>query len=156
RLWKAEARESFNFQKFNTGDYYGAVIDKVFSENVSKVLYPNDDFERGKKLRLAQQYFFVACSLKDMLRLQQMSGGKLEKFTEKVDFQLNDTHPAIAIAELMRIFIDEYEMEWEKAWYITSRTFAYTNHTLLPQALERWSVDLFGSLLPRHLEIIYE
>jgi len=156
RLWKAEARESFNFQKFNSGDYYGAVIDKVYSENVSKVLYPNDDFERGKQLRLAQQYFFVACSLKDMLRLHLAADGKIENFHEKVTFQLNDTHPSIAIAELMRIFIDEYEMEWERAWYITTRTFAYTNHTLLPEALERWNVDLFGAALPRHLEIIYE
>jgi starch phosphorylase len=156
RLWKAEARESFNFQKFNSGDYYGAVIDKVYSENVSKVLYPNDDFERGKQLRLAQQYFFVACSLKDMLRLHLSADGKIENFHEKVTFQLNDTHPSIAIAELMRIFVDEYEMEWERAWFITSKTFAYTNHTLLPEALERWSVDLFGATLPRHLEVIYE
>jgi starch phosphorylase len=156
RLWKAEARESFNFQKFNSGDYYGAVIDKVYSENVSKVLYPNDDFERGKQLRLAQQYFFVACSLKDMLRLHLAADGKIQNFHEKVTFQLNDTHPSIAIAELMRILVDEYEMEWERAWYITSHTFAYTNHTLLPEALERWSVELFGGTLPRHLEIIYE
>ncbi|MBS1991227.1 MAG: glycogen/starch/alpha-glucan phosphorylase [Cyanobacteria bacterium SZAS LIN-3] len=156
RLWKAEARESFNFQKFNAGDYYGAVIDKVYSENVSKVLYPNDDFERGKQLRLAQQYFFVACSLKDMLRLHILAGGSVDNFHDKVTCQLNDTHPSIAIAELMRIFVDEYEMEWEKAWYITTRTFAYTNHTLLPEALERWNVELFGATLPRHLEIIYE
>ena len=132
------------------------MIDKVYSENVSKVLYPNDDFERGKKLRLAQQYFFVTCSLKDMLRLHLASDGKLDNFHEKVTFQLNDTHPSIAIAEMMRIFIDEYQMEWEKAWYMTTRTFAYTNHTLLPEALERWSVELFGGVLPRHLEIIYE
>jgi len=156
RLWKAEARESFNFQKFNTGDYYGAVYDKVYSENVSKVLYPNDDFERGKQLRLAQQYFFVACSLKDMLRLHQVADGKIENFHEKVTFQLNDTHPSIAIAELMRILVDEYEMDWDQAWSITTNTFAYTNHTVLPEALERWNVDLFGATLPRHLQIIYE
>ncbi|MBU6450747.1 MAG: glycogen/starch/alpha-glucan phosphorylase [Cyanobacteria bacterium REEB67] len=156
RLWKAEARESFNFQKFNSGDYHGAVIDKVDSENVSKVLYPNDDFQRGKILRLSQQYFFVACSIKDMIRLHLLADGKIENFHKKVTFQLNDTHPSVAIVELMRIFLDEYQMSWDKAWSITTQTFAYTNHTLLPEALERWSVELFGEALPRHLEIIYE
>ena len=156
RLWKAEAVESFDFQEFNVGDYYGAVNEKVVSETVTKVLYPNDEPEVGKKLRLAQQYFFVSCSLQDMLRIHGLMGGKPEMFHEKVAIQLNDTHPSIAVAELMRLLVDEYQIEWEKAWHVTERTFGYTNHTLLPEALEKWPLPLFGSLLPRHLEIIYE
>lgn len=156
RLWKAEAPESFDFADFNRGDYYGAVQEKIVSENITKVLYPNDEPLQGKQLRLQQQYFFVSCSLQDTISI--MTGQKLplEKFHEKFAIQLNDTHPAIAIAELMRLLVDEQQMEWERAWQITQNTFAYTNHTLLPEALERWSLELFGSLLPRHLEIIYE
>src|SRR5512139_3765049 len=155
RLWRAEAVKSFDFQEFNVGDYYGAVNEKVVSETVTKVLYPNDEPEIGKRLRLAQQYFFVSCSLQDMLRLHCLIG-KPETFHEKIAIQLNDTHPSIAVAELMRLLVDEYQIEWEKAWQVTQSTFGYTNHTLLPEALEKWPLPLFGSLLPRHLEIIYE
>ncbi|MBN1548692.1 MAG: glycogen/starch/alpha-glucan phosphorylase, partial [Syntrophaceae bacterium] len=156
RLWKAEAVKSFDFQEFNMGDYYGAVDEKIISETVTKVLYPNDEPEVGKRLRLSQQYFFVSCSLQDMLRLHLLMGGKPETFHEKVAIQLNDTHPSIAVAELMRLLLDEYQIEWDKAWYTTQNTFGYTNHTLLPEALEKWPLPLFGTLLPRHLEIIYE
>jgi glycogen phosphorylase len=156
RLWKAEAVESFDFQEFNVGDYYRAVDEKVISETVTKVLYPNDEPEVGKKLRLAQQYFFVSCSLQDMLRIHGLFGGKPETFHEKVAIQLNDTHPSIAVAELMRLLVDEHRMEWEEAWHVTQATFGYTNHTLLLEALEKWPLPMFGSLLPRHLEIIYE
>jgi starch phosphorylase len=156
RLWKAEACESFDFQAFNRGDYYGAVNEKVLAENISKVLYPNDEPEAGKELRLKQQYFFVSCSLQDMIRLQLGTAGSLENFHEKFAAQLNDTHPAVAVPELMRLLVDEHRMGWDQAWDITRHTFAYTNHTLLPEALETWSVDLFGRILPRHLEIVYE
>jgi starch phosphorylase len=156
RLWKAEAVESFDFQEFNVGDYYGAVDEKVESETVTKVLYPNDEPEAGKRLRLAQQYFFVSCSLQDMLRLHRLMGGKPETFHEKIAIQLNDTHPSIAVAELMRLLVDEHQIEWEQAWHVTQSTFSYTNHTLLPEALEKWPLPMFGSLLPRHLEIIFE
>ncbi len=156
RLWKSEAPKSFDFQAFNTGDYYGAVHAKVDAENISKVLYPNDDPQAGKELRLKQQYFFVTCSLQDMIRLQLASGKGLDGLHEKFAAQLNDTHPAIAVAELMRLLVDVHAMHWDAAWHITRQTFAFTNHTLLPEALETWSVDLFERLLPRHLEIIYE
>ncbi len=156
RLWSAEAPESFDFQAFNQGDYVGAVMRKVRSETVSKVLYPNDEGEGGKRLRLIQQYFFVSCSLQDMLRIYSTTGRPLSEFNEKFVAQLNDTHPTIAVAELMRLLVDEQRMEWEPAWHITRRTFAYTNHTLLPEALEKWPLPLFQSVLPRHLEIIYE
>ena len=156
RLWKAEAPESFDFAQFNRGDYYKAVEQKVGSENLTKVLYPNDEPLQGKRLRLEQQYFFVSCSLQDMLRIMKTQRIPLERFHEKFAVQLNDTHPAIAVAELMRLLVDERGLEWEPAWAITERTFGYTNHTLLPEALERWPLALFGSLLPRHLEIIYE
>jgi len=156
RLWAAEAAESFDFQAFNQGDYYRAVDEKVGSENITKVLYPNDEGLQGKRLRLEQQYFFVSCSLQDMLRIYKQSGKRLERFHEKYAAQLNDTHPAIAVAELMRLLIDEHEMEWEPAWHVTTRTFGYTNHTLLPEALEKWPLPLFASVLPRHLEIIFE
>jgi starch phosphorylase len=156
RLWKAEARESFDFQEFNVGDYYGAVHDKVVTENITKVLYPNDEPAQGKQLRLEQQYFFVSCSLQDMIRMHLRIGGSLNKFHEAFAVQLNDTHPSIGVAELMRLLVDEHHMDWDLAWDITRKTFAYTNHTLLPEALEKWPIKLFGSLLPRHLEIIYE
>jgi starch phosphorylase len=156
RLWKAEAPESFNFKAFNLGDYYGAVNAKVVTENITKILYPNDETFQGKQLRLEQQYFFVSCSLQDMIRIHLRRGKNLENFHETFAVQLNDTHPSIGIAELMRLLVDEHQMDWDAAWQITERTFAYTNHTLLPEALEKWSLHLFGSLLPRHLEIIYE
>ncbi len=156
RLWKAEAPESFDFQSFNTGDYYGAVNAKVVSENITKVLYPNDDEIQGKVLRLQQQFFFVSCSLQDMIRIMKRQKIELDRFHEKFAVQLNDTHPAIAVAELMRLLVDQEFLGWDKAWEITQKTLAYTNHTLLPEALERWQVQLFGDLLPRHLEIIYE
>jgi starch phosphorylase len=156
RLWRAEAPESFDFSVFNRGDYWGAVNQKVTSENITKVLYPNDEQVKGKELRLEQQYFFVACSLQDMLRINRVQKIPPERFHEKFAIQLNDTHPSIAVAELMRLLVDEMALEWELAWSITRQTFAYTNHTLLPEALERWPLDLFGRMLPRHLEIIYE
>ena len=156
RLWHSEAAASFDFQAFNSGDYYGAVESKVIAENISKVLYPNDEPVAGKELRLRQQYFFVSCSLQDMIRLHLKLAPNLDNFHEKFAAQLNDTHPAVAVAELMRLLVDEHHYPWNKAWDITRQTFAYTNHTLLPEALETWSLDLFGQLLPRHLEIIYE
>ena len=156
RLWKAEASESFDFQAFNRGDYYGAVEDKVTSETVSKVLYPNDEPLEGKKLRLAQQYFFVSCSLQDMLRIHLHLHGQADNFHETFAVQLNDTHPALAVAELMRLLVDEHNLNWDAAWFVTTNTFGYTNHTLLPEALEKWPLALLGSLLPRHLEIIFE
>jgi starch phosphorylase len=156
RLWKAEAVESFDFNAFNHGNYYRAVEDKVFSENITKVLYPNDEVAQGKTLRLQQQYFFVSCSLQDMIRVHLLLGRPLDKFHEKWAIQLNDTHPSIAVAELMRLLVDEHLMGWETAWEVTTKTFSYTNHTLLPEALERWPLGLFGKLLPRHLEIILE
>jgi starch phosphorylase len=156
RLWSAEAPESFDFAAFNSGDYYGAVNEKVTSENLSKVLYPNDEQLRGKELRLEQQYFFVSCSIQDMFRIVRTQGVPLEQFHEKFAVQLNDTHPAIAIAELMRLLIDDNAVSWAEAWHVTGRTFAYTNHTLLPEALERWPLEVFGRVLPRHLQIIYD
>jgi glycogen phosphorylase len=156
RLWKAEAVESFDFAAFNHGDYYRAVQDKMVSENITKVLYPNDEVAAGKELRLKQQFFFSSCSLQDMLRIHVLLGGTPATLHEKWAVQLNDTHPAIAVAELMRLLVDEYAFDWDKAWEVTCATFAYTNHTLLPEALEKWSVEIFGRLLPRHLEIIYE
>jgi glycogen phosphorylase len=156
RLWKAEARESFDFQAFNIGDYYGAVEEKIVSENITKVLYPNDEQAKGKQLRLEQQYFLVSCSLQDMIRLHMLFNDSLDNFHEKFAVQLNDTHPAMAIPEFMRILVDEYGFDWDLAWNITRKSFSYTNHTLLPEALEKWPIDMFGHLFPRHLEIIYE
>jgi glycogen phosphorylase len=156
RLWRAEACESFDVQAFNRGDYYKAVEEKVFSENITKVLYPNNEPLVGQQLRLAQQYFFVTCSLQDMIRIYLQREPTLEAFHQKYAVQLNDTHPAIAVAELMRLFVDVYRLDWEPAWDITRQTFAYTNHTLLPEALEKWPLPLLAQMLPRHLEIIYE
>ena len=156
RLWRSEAEESFDFSSFNQGDYYKAVDYKVKSENISKVLYPNDEMIEGKKLRLKQQYFFVSCSLQDMMRTHLSSEGKPEEFHKRWAIQLNDTHPAVSVAELMRILVDEYKIDWDSAWDTTCKTFSYTNHTLLPEALEKWSVNLFAYLIPRVLEIIYE
>ncbi len=148
--------KSFDFADFNVGDYYGAVEEKVISETVSKVLYPNDEPAVGKMLRLAQQHFFVSCSLQDMIRIHLLRKKDVETFHESFAIQLNDTHPAIAVAELMRLLVDEYFLPWEQAWEITCKTMAYTNHTLLPEALETWPLGFFGEYLPRHLEIIYE
>jgi len=156
RLWKAEAVESFDFQDFNVGNYYAAVEAKMKSETITKVLYPNDEPATGKKLRLVQEYFFVSCSLQDMLRLCGLCGESVEHMDRHLAAQLNDTHPSIAVAELMRLLVDEHDVSWEKAWEITCNTFGYTNHTLLPEALEKWPLQLFEQLLPRHLEIIYE
>ena len=156
RLWKSEAVESFDFQAFNVGDYYEAVDEKVISETISKVLYPNDEPTIGKKLRLTQQYFFVSCSLQDMVRIHLLRGGVIDTFAGSFAVQLNDTHPAIAVAELMRLLVDEHGLDWEAAWEITRAATAYTNHTLLPEALEKWPLPLFAELLPRHLEIIFE
>jgi starch phosphorylase len=156
RLWSAEAPQSFDFQAFNQGDYVGAVMRKVRSETISKVLYPNDEVETGKRLRLLQQYFFVSSALQDMLRIHKTTGQPLEAFHEKFAAQLNDTHPTIAVPELMRLLLDEHDLDWEIAWNVTRQTFAYTNHTLLPEALEKWPLPLFQNVLPRHTEIVYE
>mgnify|MGYP001812365904 FL=1 len=156
RLWKAEAPRSFHFRMFNTGDYYGAIEDNVSAGNLTRILYPNDEPEQGKQLRLEQQYFFVSCSLQDMIRIHLRYGHGLGEFADYWAGQLNDTHPSIAIPELMRLLVDEHGMEWGEAWEVTRHTFAYTNHTLLPEALETWPVSLLSRVLPRHLEIIYD
>ena len=156
RLWSARSSSEFDLEVFNSGDYEKAVYDKTKSETISKVLYPNDSVQVGRELRLRQQYFFVACSIADIVRRHQRHHPNLDNFADKVAIQLNDTHPSIAIPELMRVLVDEQGMPWEKAWNITQATMAYTNHTLMAEALERWSVELFERLLPRHLEIIYE
>jgi starch phosphorylase len=156
RLWRATATSSFDLDVFNAGDYTRAVHQNTQSENLTKVLYPEDSTPQGKRLRLEQQYFFVACSLTDALRIVRIMGLPVERLPEKVVFQLNDTHPSIAVAELMRILLDEYDLPWEPAWTITTQVFAYTCHTLLPEALETWPVSLFEQVLPRHLEILYE
>jgi glycogen phosphorylase len=156
RLWKSEAAESFNLSAFNEGDYYGAVQEKVISENLTKILYPNDNKVAGQQLRLEQQFFFVSCSLQHLLRILVSQRLPIESCCDKFAIQLNDTHPAIAIAELMRLLVDQYKIDWKQAWSITQKSFAYTNHTLLPEALEKWSLPMFARLLPRHLEIIYE
>ncbi len=155
RLWSAKATHAFDLQIFNSGDYAEAVRAQTFAENISKVLYPEDSTPQGKELRLQQQYFFVACSLRNFMDQVLPEGFDLQKLPERVTFQLNDTHPVIAVPELMRILVDERHLAWDTAWEITKRCFAYTCHTLLPEALEVWPVDLLGRLLPRHLEIIY-
>ncbi len=156
RLWSAEAHSSFDFADFNVGDYYGAVEEKIKAETITKVLYPNDEQFQGKRLRLEQQYFFVSCSLQDMIRIHLFNNKNLDDFHEDFVIQLNDTHPAVAVPELMRLLMDVHGYGWDQAWDITRRSLCYTNHTLLPEAMERWRIDLFSSLLPRHLEIIYE
>lgn len=157
RLWESQASSYFNWDVFNAGGYVDAQRENVQAETISKVLYPNDETEAGKELRLIQQYFFCACSLKDIIRrYKRAHGDDWSRFTEQVVIQLNDTHPAIAIAELMRILVDRAMMDWDKAWAICTKTFAYTNHTLLPEALEKWPARMFEKILPRHLEIIYE
>ena len=156
RLWESKAPEEFDFDAFNRGGYEEAVRQKNMAETISKVLYPNDHTEAGKELRLLQQYFFVACSLRDIIRRFQKDNSDWESFPEKVAIQLNDTHPAIGIPELQRLLVDEFGLSWKKAWSIVTRTFAYTNHTLMPEALEKWGVSLFRKVLPRHLQIIFE
>jgi starch phosphorylase len=156
RLWSAQAAEGFDFEAFNEGDYYRAVEEKTASENITKVLYPNDETAAGKQLRLEQQFFFVTCALQDMIRIHLQSAKDLFGFDRKYAVQLNDTHPAVAVAELMRLLVDVHAMPWERAWETTTRTFGYTNHTLLPEALEKWPLPLFQAVLPRHLEIVYE
>lgn len=156
RLWESRASNEFNLSVFNQGGYVAAVQDKVIVETISKVLYPNDQTENGKLLRLVQQYFFVACSLRDIIKRYLLNNGELHKIADKAAIQLNDTHPAIAVPELMRLLVDDYHMAWDDAWKITVQVLAYTNHTLLPEALEKWGVDLFAKVLPRHLQIIYE
>ncbi len=156
RLWDSKASSEFDFNIFNEGGYVEAVREKAISETISKVLYPNDSTENGKELRLVQQYFFVSCSLKDIMRRFLDSHSDWSKFAEYNAIQLNDTHPSIAVPELMRLLIDEQGLSWDQAWSITVKTCNYTNHTLLPEALEKWSVPLFEKVLPRHLEIIYE
>jgi len=156
RLWQARASEEFDLRVFNDGDYERSVVEKNASEVISKVLYPNDNFQAGKELRLKQQYFFVACSIADIVRRYLKTHSDFHNFADKVAIQLNDTHPSIAVAELMRVLVDENRLPWEEAWNITVAAFGYTNHTLLPEALERWPVSLLERLLPRHLEIIYE
>jgi starch phosphorylase len=156
RLWAAQAVESFNFETFNHGDFFGAVADKVSSENISKILYPNDEGVQGKQLRLEQQFFFVSCSLQHIVKIHLAQHRPLTELHRKFAIQMNDTHPAIAVAELMRLLVDEHGVEWNAAWNVTQNALSYTNHTLMPEALEQWPQDLFGSLLPRHLEIIDE
>ncbi|MDP0500283.1 MAG: glycogen/starch/alpha-glucan phosphorylase [Verrucomicrobiota bacterium JB022] len=156
RLWESRASQDFNLDVFNDGGYVEAVREKAIAETISKVLYPNDNSESGKELRLVQQYFFVSCSLQDVIRRWRKHNSDWAKFHEKNTIQLNDTHPAVAVAELMRLLVDEEEIAWDEAWSITRKVFNYTNHTLMPEALEKWSVPLFEKVLPRHLQIIYE
>ncbi|KRT53783.1 glycogen/starch/alpha-glucan phosphorylase [endosymbiont of Ridgeia piscesae] len=156
RLWSAKAHQAFDLSCFNMGEYSSAVEEKTLSENISKVLYPDDSSSQNRELRLKQQYFFVCASLKDILRRFFSDHNDIHELPERVAIQLNDTHPAIAIPELMRVLIDKYHLEWQLAWEITTKIFSYTNHTLLPEALESWPVELLGRLLPRHLQLIYE
>lgn len=156
RLWESKASEEFDLTTFNRGGYVEAVREKAVGETISKVLYPNDNTESGKELRLVQQYFFVCCSLQDIIRRFFKKNSDWKDFPKKIALQLNDTHPAVGVSELMRILVDEHDLPWDHAWKITRKTFSYTNHTLLPEALETWSVALFERVLPRHLQIIYE
>jgi starch phosphorylase len=156
RLWRSRPTNEFDFQAFNSGDYFKAIETRQKAEFITSVLYPNDSTESGKELRLKQQYFFCCATMQDVIRrFLKKEGRQWEELPDKVAFQLNDTHPAISIPELLRILIDEHKLDWHLAWKLTTRVFAYTNHTVLPEALERWTVDLLGRLLPRHLEIIY-
>jgi starch phosphorylase len=156
RLWTAEAVTSFDLHAFNEGDYFEAVEQEVVSKTITKILYPNDETDQGRRLRLEQQYFFTSCALRDMIRILHALGESLDALPERFAVQLNDTHPSIAVAELMRLLVDEHGMDWEPAWSITRRALAYTNHTLLPEALEKWPLPMFQAILPRHLEIIME
>jgi starch phosphorylase len=156
RLWQATAPDYFDLNEFNHGDFYGAVNDKILAENLTRVLYPDDATSAGRHLRFLQEYFLVACSLADIVRRFRNGGDEWRQLPDRVAIQLNDTHPAMAVAELMRILLDEARLGWDEAWDLTVRCLAYTNHTLLPEALERWPVELFDLALPRLLEIIYE
>ncbi|HTB62014.1 MAG TPA: glycogen/starch/alpha-glucan phosphorylase, partial [Opitutales bacterium] len=156
RLWESRAQHEFDFKTFNEGGYVESVHEKAMGETVSKVLYPNDKTTAGKALRLAQQFFFVSCSMQDIIRRFHKQNETWDLFPEKVAIQLNDTHPSIAVPELMRILVDENDLAWDTAWDICQKVFGYTNHTLLPEALEKWAVPLFEWMLPRHLQIIYE
>ncbi|MFA5468838.1 MAG: glycogen/starch/alpha-glucan phosphorylase [Sphaerochaetaceae bacterium] len=156
RLWSAKATEEFNFQEFNEGDYVEAVRSKILAENLSQVLYPNDTLYMGKELRLKQQYFFVACSLADIIKRFKWSNEPWSEFPNYAAIQLNDTHPSLSIPELMRILVDIENLEWDEAWEITVKTMGYTNHTLMPEALEKWPLEMLESILPRHLQIIFE
>ena len=155
RLFTARASEDFDIEIFNRGDYIRAVEQKIASENISRVLYPSDSVRSGKELRLLQEYFLVACSLRDIMRRYRSSHNGFDQFPQKVAVQMNDTHPSLCVAELMRLLVDEYQMDWDRAWEITEATLGYTNHTLLPEALERWPVSLMEHVLPRHMEIIF-
>ena len=156
RLWAATAPKSFDFTEFSHGDFVGAVISNVAAESLTRVLYPDDSTEAGRSLRFLQEYFLVSCSLQDILTRFRKGDVGWPELPNHVAIQLNDTHPALAVAELMRILLDEAHLGWDEAWDLTVRTLAYTNHTLLPEALEKWPVELFELLVPRHLEIIYE
>ena len=156
RLWGAATHQDFNFLEFSRGDFFDAVHEKVAAESLTRVLYPDDSTPRGKGLRFVQEYFLVACSLADIVARFRRRGNDWHALPDKVAIQLNDTHPALAVAELMRILLDQARLGWDEAWDLTVRTLAYTNHTLLPEALETWPVGLFEIVLPRHLEIIYE
>jgi starch phosphorylase len=156
RLWSATAAEDFDLDDFNRGEYIEAVVNKVRAENLTNVLYPNDDMLAGKELRLRQEFFFVSCSVQDILRRFKSDGNTWDTFPDKVFVQLNDTHPSLLVAELMRLFVDREKLEWGEAWHITTASTGYTNHTVLPEALEKWPVDMLGRILPRHLQIIFE
>ena len=155
RLWAAAAHDYFNFQEFSSGDFVGALAETLEAESLTRVLYPDDSTSQGQGLRFVQEYFLVACSLADLMRRFRKSNTDWSALPEKV-IQLNDTHPTMAVAELMRILLDDEHLGWDQAWDLTQRTLAYTNHTLLPEALEKWPVAWFQTMLPRHLEIIFE
>jgi starch phosphorylase len=156
RLWAAATPDYFDFQEFGTGDFIAALGETLEAESLTRVLYPDDSTTAGQGLRFLQEYFLVACSLADLIRRFQRHNVDWDKLPEKVAIQLNDTHPSMSVAELMRILLDDAHLGWDKAWDLTKRSLAYTNHTLLPEALEKWPVAWFENLLPRHLEIIYE
>src|SRR6185295_11842118 len=156
RLYTAASSNDFDMQIFNEGDYIKAVEDNIANQRISKVLYPEDSIEAGRELRLIQEYFLVACALRDIVGRYRKNHSSFDEFASKVAIQLNDTHPAMTVVELMRVLIDENDLPWEKAWEITQATLGYTNHTLLPEAMEKWSVTLFAHVLPRHLQIINE
>ena len=156
RLWAAAAHDYFNFQEFSSGDFVGALAETLEAESLTRVLYPDDSTSQGQGLRFVQEYFLVACSLADLVRRFRQSNTDWSALPEKVAIQLNDTHPTMAVPELMRILLDEAHLGWDEAWDLTQKTLAYTNHTLLPEALEKWPLAWFQSMLPRHLEIIFE
>src|SRR4029079_11417727 len=156
RLWAASAPDHFDFQEFSSGDFAGALTDKLAAESLTRVLYPDDSTSKGKGLRLLQEYFLVACSLADLVRRFRHDNADWSGLADKVAIQLNDTHPALAVPELMRILLDEAHLEWDQAWDLTQKALAYTNHTLLPEALEKWPLAWFEIMLPRQLEIILE